>query len=169
MKFQKKIVPVIVLLISVFSFSKMENTTTKSSLNLEQINIIEVLSHQESECRPSSKIMFYVKTSFVKKYRGFNTINASVYILDRVSGQSNLLANENIVIPSYKDAVLQYDAVTSDYEKTVLRNGDIIVGGGTHTSYRFKELIKHEVIYASYRRATNTSISSSLLFKQHLL
>jgi hypothetical protein len=155
MKILKKTTAIALLLIGIFSFSKVENTTPKSSLNLEEINVIQTLSSQEMECRPSSELLFYVETKLVKKSRGSSTINASIYVLNRVSGQSNLLANENIVVPFHKDAVLHYDTLPSGCEKIELTNGDKIIGSNTQTPYCFNELINYEAIYNSYNRATN--------------
>ncbi|UAM98333.1 hypothetical protein K8354_00460 [Polaribacter litorisediminis] len=151
----KNISILIVLFTGVFSLSKIENTPPKSSLNLEKINVVEMLSEQEFQCRPSSKIMFYVETALVKKYRGAATIKASVYVLDRASGQSNLLVSENILVPSHKDAFLTYDTVGNGSDKKVLSNGDKIIGSNAQTSYSFSELIKYKAIYTSYLIATN--------------
>ncbi|SDS17476.1 hypothetical protein SAMN05216503_2214 [Polaribacter sp. KT25b] len=155
MKILKTISAVALLLIGVFSFSKAEKTTPKSSLNLEEVNITQILSSEEKGCRPSSEVFFYVDTKLVKKSRGCTTINASIYVLDRVSGQSNLLANENIVVPSYKDAVLHYDTIPSTCNKIELTNGDKIVGSEIQTPYCFNELIQYKTIYKSYNNATN--------------
>lgn len=155
MKNLKKIAAITLILIGIFSFSIVENKTPKTSLNLEEINITQILSSQEKGCRPSSEVLFYVDTKLVKKSRGFSTINASIFVLDRVSGQSNLLANENIVVPSYKDAVLHYDLLPSTCNKIELTNGDKIVGSEIQTPYCFNELIQYETIYNSYNNATN--------------
>ena len=155
MKNIKKIAVLALLLIAIFSFSKVEKTTPKTSLNLEQINIIKILSSQDLECRPSSDFLFYVETNLVKKSRGYNTINASIFVLDRVSGKSNLLANKNIMVPFLKETVLQHDSEVCDSKKIVLTNGDKIIGSDAYTPYSFNELIKYDVINNSYNRATN--------------
>jgi hypothetical protein len=80
------------------------------------------------ECRSSSDFLFYVETKLVKKSRGFNIINASIFILSRVSGKSNLLANENIMITFHKEIILKCDSEASYSEKIVLTNGDKIIG-----------------------------------------
>ena len=155
MKNLKKIAVLALLLIGIFSFSKVEKIAPKTSLNLEQINIIKILSSQDLECRPSSDFLFYVETKLVKKSRGYSTINASIFVLDRVSGNSNLLANENIMVPFHKETVLKYDSEVSDSKNIVLSNGDKIIGSDAHTPYSFNELIKYEIINNSYNRATN--------------
>ena len=155
MKNLKKITVLALLLIGIFSFSKVEKIAPKTSLNLEQINIIKILSSQDLECRPSSDFQFYVETKLVKKSRGYSTINASIFVLDRVSGNSNLLANENIMVPFHKETVLQYNSEVSDSKNIVLSNGDKIIGSDAQTPYSFNELIKYEVINNSYNRATN--------------
>ena len=143
------------LLILFSSFSKVEKITAKATLNFEKINVVQILSAQEFGCRPSAELTFYVETTLVKKLRGYSTINASVFALNRFSGESSLLANENIIVPFHKDAVLRYDKTKSECEKTILTNGDKIVGSQINTKYCFNELIKHEVIYNSYIRSTN--------------
>ena len=110
------------LLIVVFSFSKFKETTPKATLNFEKINVVEILSDQEFGCRPSAELTFYVESTLVKKFRGYSTINATVFALNRFSGESSLLASENIIVPFHKDAVLHYDKTKSDCEKTILSN-----------------------------------------------
>jgi hypothetical protein len=152
------------LLIVIFSFSKVKKTTPKATLNFEKINIVQILSEQEFECRPSAELTFYVESTLVKKFRGYSTINATVFALNRFSGESSLLANENIIVPFHKDAVLHYDKTKSDCEKTILTNGDRIVGSQINTKYCFNELIKHEVIYNSYIRSTNKLLDIQRIF-----
>lgn len=98
-------------------------------------------------------MMIYVEASLVKKSRGFKTINASVYILDRASGISSLLANEDIILPNYNDSILDYDIETANYEKIILKNGDKILITDCSSQYSFKELLKYEVVYNSYVRS----------------
>ncbi len=150
----KKVALSFVLLIGIFSFSKTKNTT--SSLNLANINVIEELSNQEFECRPSSKFLFYVETKLERKLRGANEVNVNVFIFDRSSGKSNLLTSENILVHSQKDMVLlDFNTTKSQCKKTVLENGDKILGNSKNYSYCFNELIKFKPIYNSYINATN--------------
>ncbi|TXD50241.1 MULTISPECIES: hypothetical protein [unclassified Polaribacter] len=164
MKSLKIVSAFVVLFLGFFSFSKAENTTLKTSLNLEEINVLQQLSKQDFECRPSEEVSFYVETALVKKHRGFNTIKASVFVLDRLSGQSNLLTNENILISNHKDAVLYLDNRTDNYQKAKLKNGDKIVVSNTKSKYSFHELMKNEAIYNSYMRATNTLLNLDRAF-----
>lgn len=153
MRFLKKITVLCLILIGLFSFSKTENNYFTTNFDTEEIT--QSLQNRETSCRPSSDLMLYVETSLVKKSRGFKTITASVFILDRVSGISSLLANEDIVIPNHKDSVLDYDIAIADYEKSILKNGDRILNSGDQQKYSFKELIKYEVVYKSYVRSTS--------------
>lgn len=155
MKNLKKIAVLALLLIGFFAFSKAENTTSKSSLNIEAINIVKVLSSQELECRPTSNFLFYVETTLVKKSRGFSTINATIFVLDRVSGQYNSIANENIVVPFHNESVLQFDTVKSNCDKTTLANGDKIIGSNLPAAYCFSDLIQYDVVLNSYNNAIN--------------
>lgn len=155
MNFIKKTSVLFIVLISIFSFTKIENTKLKSKINLEELNIIKLLSDQEFQCRPSSEIMFYVDTELVKKSRGYSTINAKIYILDRFSGKTNLLANENINVLSHKESVINYDFTQSDCKKVVLANGDKTLGINNNSPYCFSDLIKYKNIYNSYTRSSN--------------
>lgn len=153
MKNFKKILVLLILLIGIFSFSKPTNIVPKISVT--EFSEIEAVLNNKFECRPSTKMMFYVETSLVKKSRGYNTVNATVYVLDRVSGQSKVLTSENIIIPFHKDAFLQFDKEIADTKKIVLENGDQILDNNSFAPYTFNELIKYDVIYNSYLKATN--------------
>lgn len=145
-----------VILIGIFSFSKKEDTSFKTALNLENINVVEVLSKQQFECRPSSNFIFYVETSLVKKIRGANQINAKVFILDKVSGSKSLLAQENVQINKFKDSIEIKDHNSeSAFMSSVLDNGDKVIGGSEKAPYNFNELIKYESIYNGYINSTN--------------
>lgn len=142
------------LIVSLSSFVKLDKNTSK--FNLEKMNVLKLLSKQNYECRPSSKFMFYVETKMVKKERGANTINAKIYVLDKVSGLSTVLASENILAHSYKgDISLQYKTVKNYCGKVTLNNGDKIIGSTEKASYCFNELVKFESIYTSYLRSKN--------------
>ena len=75
----KKITVLFVLLLTLFSFVKKEINSADIKSNLEEINVINILSKQKYECRPSSKYMFYVEANLVKKVRGANNINAKIF------------------------------------------------------------------------------------------
>lgn len=146
------------LLIGVFPLTKIAKTTPISNVQLEEVNVIEILYNQDSyQCRPSSEIGFYVHTELVKMSRGFKTVNASIYVFDRVSGETNLLANQHIMIPTYtyRDAVFYQNGLEDISNKTILKNGDQILSSNETTPYSFSELIKYKTIYNSYIRATN--------------
>ena len=154
MKPLKNIAFIAVLLIGIFSFSKSEKPQT--TLNIDNINVLEILSKQDLTCRPNSDFLFYVESSLVKKSRGFNTINAQVYIIDRSTGQYNLLASENVAVPFHKEMIaLDYETTTRDCELTALENGDKIVGNVNSGNYCFSELMKNETVYNSYINSTN--------------
>ena len=149
----KKIAVLSLLLIGFFSFKKPENPIIK--LKLEKLNVIELLSKQEFECRPSSEFVFYVDTKLVKKYREFIIVNTIVYVLDRASGQSNLLSTEKIIIPFNKAAVLQYHTVSNGFEEVLLPNIDQVMCNDIKSKYSFEKLIEYETIYNSYIRSIN--------------
>lgn len=155
MKPLKKFAAIAVILIGIFSFSKNEKPK-EIALNLEGINVVKMLTEQHFECRPTSDFMFYVETNLVKKIRGANNINAKVFILDKSTGQKNLLAQENIQIKKYKDAIA-LDGFNSDQnlKVSILENGDKIIGGSESSLYAFSELVKYEEIYNSYINSTN--------------
>lgn len=156
MKPLKKITALAVILIGIFSFSKKENTTVKTALNLENINVVEVLSKQQFECRASSDFIFYVETDLVKKIRGASHINAKVFILDKVSGSKNLLAQENIQVNKFEDSIEIKDHNSEDaFIRSVLKNGDKIIGDSNNTPFAFNELLKFESIYNGYINSTN--------------
>lgn len=152
----KKVAALAVVLIGILSFSIKEHTTVKPTLSLDGINIDELLTKQQFECRPTSDFMFYVETDLVKKIRGANNINAKVYLLDKATGRKNLISQENIQIKKYQDAIA-LDGFNTDqnFKNTVLQNGDKIIGGSGESLYAFDELIKNETIYNGYINATN--------------
>ena len=154
MKPLKNIAFIAVLLIGILSFSKSDKPTT--TLNIDNINALEILSNQDVSCRPNSEFLFYVESSLVKKSRGFNTVNARIYMMDRETRQYNLLASENVAVPFHKDMIaLDYDIPTRDCEFTALKNGDKIVGNANSGNYCFSELMKNEIVYHSYINSTN--------------
>jgi hypothetical protein len=145
------------LLIGFFSFSKKEENPIIVKSNLYKMNVIDVLTKQEYQCRPSSRFMFYVKTNLVKKSRGANTIHANIYVLDRLSGDTNLLASENIFVPSYEDAIsLERNTFISHCGKSVLENGLVItIEDAKNAPYCFNELIQFKSICRSYMYSKN--------------
>jgi hypothetical protein len=152
----KKMAVIPILSIVFFSFVKKDTNSSKLMSNLEDLKLIELLSKQKYECRPSSEFMFYVESNLIKKSRGANTISANIFVLDRHSGESKLLASENIFIPHYKGAIsLKHDIVASDCEKLVLNNGDEILGSTIKAPYCFNELIQFESINRSYIKSKN--------------
>ena len=154
MNSSRRIIGLSVLLVALFSFIEKESIAVEIKLNLEDINVISMLSNQIYECRPSSEFMFYVETALVKKHRGANTINASIFVLDRVTGATNLLASENILVPAYKDAIsLHHNKSKNDCEKVILHNGDKVLGSAKNTPYCFNKLIKFGSIFRSYKKS----------------
>lgn len=155
MKPLKKIAALAVVLVGLLSFSAKE-TKSLSALNLDEINVLEMLSKQQFECRPSSDFVFYVETNLVKKVRGANNINAKVYILDKISGKKNLLAQEDIQVKKYEDAISLKDYNSNNtFKSFTLENGDEIIGSSQKTPYAFDELLKYEAIYNGYINSTN--------------
>lgn len=159
----KKSTIILIFLIGTLSFSKKDNEVYNFGLNLKDINVEKILSDSESECRPSSELTFYVESKLVKKYRGYKTIDASIFILDKASGEFNLLANESIIVPFHKDALLDYDIKINKKGSKELINGDKLIGSNSLTPFRFDELIKYDVIYNSYLRSTNKLLNKRTL------
>ena len=153
MKFIKKISAISLMLVGLLLFSNFKSNEPKKSER--NTNLIASILNSKTSCRPTSNMMLYVKTSLVKKSRGFKTINASVYLLDKVSGISTLLANENVIVVNYKDSVLEYDLISTNDDKSVLKSGDIILSSDYSNKYSFNELLKYEVVYNSYINSTN--------------
>ena len=156
MKYIKKYSLLAVLAIIILSFSKIKNT---AKINLSETNseILEFLSIQHFECRPSSKFKFYVDTEVLKKSRGFSTIQAKIYILEKNSGKSNLIATENIIAPIQKDMVLIHDNVLQTDLK-LLENGDKILNYKTN----FSKLLGFSTIYDSYLTSRNKLLSRKI-------
>lgn len=155
MKSLKIVSTLAVILIGIFSFSKSESTSTALALNLDELNLEEILSKQVFECRPSEQFAFYVETDLVKKYRGYSKIKASVYVLDRFSGASNLLTNQQVIVPNHKDTSLRLNENGVNKNNITLPNGDKIVGGNINSKYSFDKLIQYETIYRNYVAASN--------------
>lgn len=155
MKRIKKIATLLIILIGIFSFVKFDHENVVSNVNLNEVDVLELLAKEELGCRPSSEVMFYVDTEIIKKHRGFSEINAKVYIVDRVSGASNLLSSEHILLPYYKDTVLGNHEKIADGKWVEIKNGDKIITNNNKTSYSFTELLKYESVYNSYIRSTN--------------
>lgn len=155
MKRIKKIAALMIILIGIFSFVKFDYKNVESNVDLKEVDVLELLAKQELGCRPSNEVMFYVDAEIIKKHRGFSEINAKVYVVDRVSGASNLLSSEHILLPYYKDTVLGNPIKIADDKWIEIKNGDKIITKNSDSSYSFNELIKYETVYNSYIRATN--------------
>ncbi len=153
-----KNIAIAVIVICASSFNKKATKSLELDLNLKNINIDEVLAMHQFECRPSSDFIFDVETTLIKKIRGANNINAKIFIVDRTTGRKNLLAQENIQVKNFSDAIVIKDYSNDKlYEKvTKLVNGDKIVGNQQHDNlYRFQELVQYDFIYNKYIRSTN--------------
>lgn len=156
MKSLRKVAALAALLVGMFSFHKAALPSAKSSLNLQNINVIKTLSNQQFECRPVSDFMFYVETDLVKKIRGANNINAKVYILNKKTGQKALLADENILISKFEGAIELKDHTKSTALKNeIMKNDDVLIGSSEKAPFSFNKLIQYESIYQSYLNSTN--------------
>jgi hypothetical protein len=137
-----------------FSFIKIKASSAETNLKIKKINVIDILTKNKYGCRPSSEFLFYLEIDLIKKYRGGNTINASIFVLERATGAANLLASENILVPLYKEAIsLHHSTLKSDCEKYVLENGDKVLGSAKNAPYCFNELIKFGSIFRSYKKS----------------
>lgn len=153
MKFIQKYVAISLMLVGLLSFSNFKNK--KSNVSIDNSSVIESVLNSKTSCRPLSNMMLYVETSLVKTSRGFKTINASIYVLDRISGISTLLVNEDVIVANYKDSVLEYNLIPTEYDKRVLKNGDVVLINNFSNRYSFNKLMKNEVVYNSYINSTN--------------
>jgi hypothetical protein len=161
MKTIKKITALFVLLVGIFSFTRIESNPAKNSVNLNQIDVIETLNNEYFECRPSSKIMFYVESTVLKKYRGYNVVKADVKLLDRISGKSRLLASKNVVIPFSKDAILEIVEINDTSNNIILKNGDTLLNAEKTNDYHFNDLVQYSSIYNSYINSTNKLLNTT--------
>lgn len=149
MKPLKQLTALFVLIIGIFAFTTKKNTFEKPLLNLDEVNVLEVLSKQQLNCRPSSDFIFLVETELQEKLRGANKIEAKVFIEEIKTGKTNLVSRETIVVPKYEGAI-QLDGDTSN---KMLLNGDRVVS--STTKYSLKELMTFETIHNGYLKATN--------------
>jgi hypothetical protein len=145
MKSLKKIIILLVLLVAIFSFSKVENTEIQLKSHTEGLNIIDILSKQKYECRPSSEYLFYVE-SYLSNDRT-PTIKAEIYMLNRKTNKSSLLADEKIKVSN--------NELNTHTSPEFLKNGDKIISNSDQDLYSFKELLEFETIYSSYVSSTN--------------
>ncbi|WP_439130798.1 hypothetical protein [Polaribacter sp.] len=152
-----KSIALAVIVICALSFNKKETKPLESALNLKSINIDKVLSMHQFECRPSSDFNFDVETSIIKKIRGGSNIKTKVFIVDKTTGRKKLLAQENIQVKNFKDAIAIKDHGNNEHyvKNFKLVNGDKIVGSQNDNPYNFQELIQYDFIYNKYIRATN--------------
>ena len=160
MKALKKIIVLFIILIGIFSFSKKEHVKIKSSLNLEKIDVINLLSNSQFECRPSSELSFYIETKLIKKSRGYNTIDTSVFVLDLISDEYNLLAKEEIIVPFHKDSFINYESKDNIVIAATLINGDKVLRSDSKTAYSLSQLLKYDVIYSRYLGSVNRLLKS---------
>lgn len=154
MKPLKQIAAFAVVLLLAFSFANKHESSLKIPLNLSNINIENVLKHQQFDCRPSSEFVFEVETNITKRIRGANNINAKIFIIERATGKKNLLAQENLQVKNFEDAIA-LDNFNSNIKTSKLFNGDSVIGGSENAPYAFNELIKYDAIYNSYINSTN--------------
>ncbi|EAQ42001.1 hypothetical protein [Polaribacter sp. MED152] len=165
MKTIKKISTLFLLLVGIFSFTTIETKTSKNGINLDQIDVIEALNKEYFECRPSSKIMFYVESTVEKKSRGYNVVKADIKVLDRQTGNTKLLASQSIVIANNKDAILEIPELSDARSTTELTNGDILLHKNNTNKYQFNDLVKYNSLYNSYVNSTNKLLNTSRLNK----
>lgn len=138
-----------VLLIGTFAFSSIEDSSAKKVSNLQDVNVSEIISKQNSSERPID-YQFFVETSLIEKQRGAKTINAKVYLLEKKTGKSAIISNETIVVPNFKDIVLLESELNSNKK---LINGDRIID--SKATFSLTELIDSEAIYNNYINSTN--------------
>lgn len=159
MKILKIVIPAFILLTVVFSFVKIENNIKE--LDLNSIDVKELLTKNEFECRPSSKYMFYVDTEILKKSRGYSIIKADVFLYERASGTSALIATNNIISPLSKDAIIGYkNELGSPFYKKI-KNGDKAFGYKSESLDYFNELMNYKSIYKSFEVSRDKLLSAN--------
>lgn len=150
MKPLKKVLALAVLSVSIFAFTTNENTTETNNLDLTNIDVLEILSKQSLECRPSNEYQFYVETDVNEQLRGATSVNTKIFITEKKSGKTGLLTSETVVVPKFEGTLLLEENTTN----TELKNGDQIVKKSS-SKYSLKELSEFETIYNSYIKSTN--------------
>lgn len=134
-----------IVILALFSFSKLEKNPAK--FDLEDIDIIDLLTEQKYECRPSESYMFWVDSKVFKETKEANSVNVKIYICDRNSSEKELLAEENIKLEHYHNlktmSTASREILASASKKSNIYN--------IHkTPYGFYELMKFESIHRSY-------------------
>ena len=150
MKPLKNAIALVVLLIGIFAFTSKENTTNQTQLDVNSINVLEILSEQNYECRPSLDYQFYVETDVNEQLRGATSVSTKVYIMEKKSGKTGLLTNETVIVPKFQGTLL----LEENSSNNELKNGDQIVNKST-SKFSLKELSEFETIYNSYIKSTN--------------
>ncbi|WP_397444908.1 hypothetical protein [Polaribacter sp. R77954] len=154
-----KITAIAVVVIIVFAFNTKKNESFETNSNLNRIDLENVLAKQKFECRPSADFVFNVETIILKKIRGANNIHAKIFIVDKTTGRKSLLAQENILVKNFRDAIGIKDHSSNNYKLnlkvTELANGDKLLGKPNEAPYTFEKLIQYDLIYNKYIHSTN--------------
>lgn len=150
MKPLKKAIALVVLSLCIFAFTSKENTNNQTQLDVTNINVLEILSKQSYECRPSLDYQFYVETDVNEQLRGATSVSTKVYIMEKKSGKTGLLTNETVIVPKFQGSLL----LEENSSNSKLKNGDQIVNKST-SKYSLKNLSEFETIYNSYIKSTN--------------
>lgn len=145
-----------ILLVGIVSFIDLDQKAEKSTLEINDTEVLDILSTHTLYGRPDGDYAFFVETDLIQKIRGANKVNAKVYIVERATGRTALLASENLQIQNYADAIsIEAEPMLDNFEVFDLENGDKVIGSSTESPFQFKDLITFDTIYNSYIRATN--------------
>lgn len=142
MKSPKILAALSVVAILLFSFNRLKSD---AQLNIDDIKVIDLLSEQELGCRPSHNYMFYVKTS-IENQDSNPVVRAKVYIVDRKTNQTSVVAQENITLNEFDNI-----AKMSSNNRKDLKN----IKSLSDSPYNFYELIQFEPIYRNFVDSTN--------------
>lgn len=84
--------------------------------------------------------MFFVDTNVLKKYLGYDIIEANIFLCQRSTGNSICLKSEKIISFSINDAILNYQKDTKKFNFRTLKNGDVIFENKGHFVKEFNEV-----------------------------
>lgn len=149
-----------ILLVGIVSFVKLERKSKHSTLDIKKTEVLDILSTHTLYGRPDGNYSFFVETDLIQKVRGAKKVNAKVYIIERATGKTSLLASENVQIQNYPDAIsIETHPMVDNFEVFALENGDKVIGCSSETPFQFRDLMAFDTIYNSYIRATNTLLN----------
>lgn len=141
MRSPKTLVVLSVVLVILLSFNRIEK---KATLDLKQVNVMELLTEQEFGTRPTHDYMFYVKTD-IETLAENQIVNAKVYVLNRKTNQESLIAQENLKLTDFRSI----DGMNTESIQNLAKTNTLY-----ETPYNFYELLQFEPIYRNFVDST---------------